>query len=88
MQMMDGRIIFTPGFILMFGLFIYAEIKELVFYRKNNWDWTVNNPNRESVYYEGDFNRPSTNRERVLFARPMFIFISGLFAIILTLSHF
>lgn len=64
------------AFLVLFILFMLQQWDDLSFYKKNGWDFSIDNGDSGLSWFNGDSNHPSnrmSNRERVLFGRPMMI---------------
>lgn len=54
--------------------FSYFEMRELIFYRRNGWDFSVNNNISPFTVHEGDSTSVVSNKDRVLFSLPFVIY--------------
>ena len=79
---------FKPEYIFAAFLFFFLiftlkkELNDILFYKKRNWDFDIDNDNVDDIY-DGDSTNKSSNRSRVLFGRPFIILFNILFIFIL-----
>ena len=69
-----------------FLFLMVQQIRELHFYRSNHWDFSQDNNISLSKYYRGessDIQDLMSNKERILFGRPILIFLAAIFSIAL-----
>ena len=65
--------------IVLFGfsaaaiLLMLLWVRDLIFYWKNNWDFSLSHGSDFFVGVEGDMRQPVSNRTRVTFAYPISI---------------
>ncbi|CDZ52839.1 hypothetical protein [Neorhizobium galegae] len=74
------------GFIFGVAFIVNAvsEIREISFYKKNDWDFDLDSGTKLQVY-RGDSDEKKdiiSNRERVIYAKPIMILVSGMFFVL------
>lgn len=67
-----------------FLFLMVQQVRELCFYRSNHWDFAQDSGVSLSKYYRGessDERDMMSNKERILFGRPILIFLAAIFSI-------
>jgi hypothetical protein len=68
-------LIVSVGFFLIGCYQFYIEIKELSFYRRNDWDFKRKSGIGGDLYQRNSADSRMSNKGRVLFGRPLLTFV-------------
>lgn len=74
-------------FTAIFLFLMVQQIRELYFYQGNHWDFSQDSNISLGKYYRGDSSDDRdlmSNKERILFGRPILIFVAAIFSIALS----
>lgn len=74
----DGRGGVLALLLIIFIFEMYVWWKDLIFYKRNGWDFSTDNPSQIIQIYYGDSSHDEdivTNKDRVLFSLPLILVV-------------